>query len=382
MSIVVLQRPLISQGSQVVNALPPVPPPAKPTHLAIHNPKKRSSPRWRVILLSGGIAAIFLVLVATIIALLLYGSRTNQTYHNPHEEDVSNEASTLNMPPLPRKYEADITANHLLTLLITKRKICLFEASTGDEVISREQYLTEHIETARLLYHSNLSHSGVPVHPLQFQRYMRSLGVDNDCHVVIYDRGQMIWSTYAAWIFKLFGHRRVSILSGGFLAWKAQQARSSQYRTDSGDDLDRAQGNLLSSWNQSLVITFDDVLLNTELRTFDVVDAQTKEEYNGEASGALYGHIRGAVNIPVDAMYDWKSNKWRSTSEIQQVFLAAGLSRSKPVVVYCSTSLRSSLIWWSLKRLDYDARIYFGGWPEWVVRAPDDLKVLGNIGNH
>ncbi|KAK6028648.1 rhodanese-like protein [Ostertagia ostertagi] len=298
-------------------------------------------------------------------------------------QDASNDASSLNMPPLSRKYEIDITANHLLTLLITKRKICLFEASTGDEVISREQFLTEHIETARLLYHSNLSHSGVPVHPLQFQRYMRSLGVDNDCHVVIYDRGQMIWSTYAAWIFKLFGHRRVSILSGGFLAWKAQQARSSQYHTDSGDEVERAQGNLLSSWNQSLVITFDDVLLNTELRTFDVVDAQTKEEYDGEASGALYGHIRGAVNVPVDAMYDWKSNKWRTTNEIQQIFLEAGLSRGKPVIVYCSTSLRSSLIWWSLKRLDYDARIYFGGWPEWVVRAPDDLKVLGkNIGNH
>ncbi|PIO65236.1 rhodanese-like protein [Teladorsagia circumcincta] len=265
-------------------------------------------------------------------------------------KDASNDASSLNMPPFPRKYEIDITANHLLTLLITKRKICLFEASTGDEVISR---------------------------------YMRSLGVDNDCHVVIYDRGQMIWSTYAAWIFKLFGHRRVSILSGGFLAWKAQQARSSQYHSDSGDEIERAQGNLLSSWNQSLVITFDDVLLNTELRTFDVVDAQTKEEYDGEASGALYGHIRGAVNVPVDAMYDWKSNKWRTTSEIQQVFLEAGLSRGKPVIVYCSTSLRSSLIWWSLKRLDYDARIYFGGWPEWVVRAPDDLKVLGkSIGNH
>lgn len=23
-------------------------------------------------------------------------------------------------------------------------------------------------------------------------------------------------------------------------------------------------------------------------------------------------------------------------------------------------------------------RIYFGGWPEWVVRAPDDLKILGD----
>ncbi|KAK5965374.1 Thiosulfate sulfurtransferase [Trichostrongylus colubriformis] len=358
MSIVVLQRPLISQGSQ------------------------RSSPRWRVILLSGGVTAIFLVLVATIIALLLYGSRTSPPHHANHE-DTSNDASSLNIASLQRKYEVDITANHLLTLLITKRKICLFEASTGDEVISREQFLTEHIETAQLLYHSNLSHSGVPVHPLQFQRYTRSLGVDSDCHVIIYDRGQMIWSTYAAWIFKLFGHRRVSILSGGFLAWKAEQARSSQYQTDSGDEFDRAQGNLLSSWNQSLVITFDDVLLNTELRTFDVVDAQTKEEYSGEASGALYGHIRGAVNVPVDAMYDWKLNKWRTTKEVQQVFNEAALSRGKPVIVYCSTSLRSSLVWWSLKRLDYDARIYFGGWPEWVVRAPDDLKVLGrNIGNH
>ncbi|KIH50050.1 hypothetical protein ANCDUO_19874, partial [Ancylostoma duodenale] len=103
-------------------------------------------------------------------------------------------------------------------------------------------------------------------------------------------------------------------------------------------------------------------------------------EYIGEASGALYGHIRGAVNIPVDAMYDWKSNKWRSTAAIEETFEEAGLSRNRPVIVYCSTSLRSSMIWWVLKRMNYDARVYFGGWPEWVVRAPDDLKVLGRNG--
>ncbi|KAK6060784.1 hypothetical protein COOONC_01547 [Cooperia oncophora] len=160
MSIVVLQRPLISQGSQVVNALPPVPPPAKPTHLAIHNPKKASrlisrGGRW---------------LKVPHFSDLLRNGRTSPTYRTIHSEDVSYDASSLNMPSAARKYETDITANHLLTLLITKRKICLFEASTGDEFISREQFLTEHIETARLLYHSNLSHSGVPVHPLQFQR--------------------------------------------------------------------------------------------------------------------------------------------------------------------------------------------------------------------
>ncbi|ETN81976.1 rhodanese-like protein [Necator americanus] len=333
MSLVVLQHPLVPVNEQVVNSLPPLPPPLNPTHLAIHNTKKT----------------------------------------------ISYDVPSLTSPLFSKKYEVDISPNHLLTLLITKRKICLFEASTGDEARSREQFLTEHIETAQLLYHSNLSHSGVPVHPLQFQRYTRSLGVDNDCHVVIYDRGQMIWSTYAAWIFKLFGHQRVSILSGGFLAWKTQMARSAQYHTDSGEEEPPGQGDLLTSWNHSLVITFDDVLLNTELHTYDVVDAQTKQEYMGEASGALYGHIQGAVNVPIDTMYDWKTNKWRSAAEIEQTFGEAGLSRNKPVIVYCSTSLRSSMLWWVLKRMNYDARVYFGGWPEWVVRAPDDMKPLRKI---
>ncbi|VDN24485.1 unnamed protein product [Cylicostephanus goldi] len=176
-------------------------------------------------------------------------------------------------------------------------------------------------------------------------------------------------------------------------------ARSAQYHIDSGDEPSAGQGkvklfcrnwvtltltiyvltlgNFLSSWNQSMVITFDDVLLNTELHNYDIVDAQTKEEFSGDASGALYGHIEGAVNVPVDTLYDWKLNKWRSAAEIESALRNAGLTHSKPVIIYCSTSLRSSMVWWVLRRLNYDARVYFGGWPEWVVRAPDELKVLG-----
>lgn len=36
-------------------------------------------------------------------------------------------------------------------------------------------------------------------------------------------------------------------------------------------------GDFLASWNQGLIITFDDVLINSQQRTHDVVDAQTKE---------------------------------------------------------------------------------------------------------
>lgn len=227
----------------------------------------------------------------------------------------------------------EITPNHLLTLLITKRKICILEAASGDEMKSRDSFASDHIESARLIFHSNLSHAGVPVHPLQFQRFARAQGIDNDCHVIVYDRGQMIWGAYTVWIFKLFGHQKVSLLAGGYLGWKTHQARSGQYKTEQGEASGRPrQGDFLASWNDSVIITYDDVLLNTEIDNFDVVDAQTKDEFLGTAQGALYGHIKGARNIPVDAVYDWAVGQWKAADHLRGLFNNNALSLRKPVV--------------------------------------------------
>ncbi|CAD6187032.1 unnamed protein product [Caenorhabditis auriculariae] len=361
-----------TSADRIVKTPPPLPPPMKPTHIAIRNPKKKSSVHWKVACLSVAVTLLVVFLITVVFSLFLFSTGPGFLQRQSYDLPLSTQSSQPS-----RRSDMEITPNHLLTLLITKRKVCIFEAGSGDEVQSRESFSADHIESAHLIFHSNLSHSGVPVHPLQFQRFARNQGVDNDCHVVIYDRGQMIWSTYAAWIFKLFGHRKVSLLAGGYLGWKTYQARSSQYKTEKGDVQKPLQGDFLASWNESLIVTYDDVLLNTEIDNFDVVDAQTKEEFLGIASGALYGHIHGARNLPIDAVYDWGLGQWKDSKQLETEFNNAALSPRKPVIVYCSTSLRSSMIWWALARSGYSAKIYFGGWPEWVVRAPDQLKVLG-----
>ncbi|GMS80156.1 hypothetical protein PENTCL1PPCAC_2331, partial [Pristionchus entomophagus] len=195
----------------------------RPTHLAIHQPKESTS--WRNMGMMIGMAAVLVLMVIFLIFFLLMGNRTQNNFH-PTSSQPSQDAY-----PSPDKHsslrdELEMTPNHLLTLLLTKRKLCLFEASTENVDHSLDNFNDEHIESARLLFHSNLSHASVPVHPLQFQRYIRSLGVDDTCHIIIYDRGQTIWATYAAWIFKLFGHKRVSLLSGGFRGWKSSQSQS------------------------------------------------------------------------------------------------------------------------------------------------------------
>ncbi|TKR87932.1 hypothetical protein L596_012258 [Steinernema carpocapsae] len=148
--------------------------------------------------------AISLLLTATIVAFLalrppqnLFGgssftqrstSRPSPLIHGTSDSVFTQSPASSEAPQSQKSVDRVIEANNLLTLLITKRKLCIFEASSDRVEFSRQQFREEHIEGARLLFFTNLSHSGVPVHPLQFQRYVRNLGVDGDCHVVIYDR--------------------------------------------------------------------------------------------------------------------------------------------------------------------------------------------------
>ncbi|VDN21207.1 unnamed protein product [Gongylonema pulchrum] len=261
--------------------------------------------------------------------------------------------------------------------MITKRKLCLFEASTDRIEESRREYREEHIESARLLQFSNLSENGAPIHPLQFQRYARGLGVDADCYVIIYDRGELIWATHAYWTFTLFGHPKVLLYSGGLSEWRKLKANSAQYKTESGiDTYLQRNGHFRAEWNSAVICTFDDVLTNTELRTHDLVDAQDREQYNGMSPDAVYGHIRSAINIPAEDVYNWHEQSWPNKSDLKSLLLYKGLNGTKPVIVYSATAIRSSLTWFALKKSGYNSSIYFGSWPEWLIRAPEFLKII------
>ena len=56
-----------------------------------------------------------------------------------------------------------------------------------------------------------------------FSNYVRSLGLKNDSHVVVYDNnnGGLFSAPRVWWMLRAFGHDRVSILDGGFPKWCA-----------------------------------------------------------------------------------------------------------------------------------------------------------------
>lgn len=118
----------------------------------------------------------------------------------------------------------------------------------------------------------------MPVHPLQFQRHIRSLGVDSDCKIVLYDKGQLVWSAYGFWLFKLFGHDKISLLNGGFVEYEAKaKEQSNLYRIVEGpENPTNRLGNYKARW-VSVIATFDDIIANFETQTYDIIDAQSEE---------------------------------------------------------------------------------------------------------
>lgn len=57
-----------------------------------------------------------------------------------------------------------------------------------------------------------------------FSNYVRSLGIKNDSHVIVYDNNKagLFSAPRVWWMFRAFGHDRVSLLDGGFPKWCAE----------------------------------------------------------------------------------------------------------------------------------------------------------------
>lgn len=182
-------------------------------------------------------------------------------------------------------------------------------------------------------------------------------------------------------------------------------------------------GNFRSGWRAELIRTFDDVFANFETHEADIVDAQSAEvnhtqtqcffknvfkvtlppksrpspqiptplreslystfqEYKGKFQGSvLYGHIRSAINIPSELVFDWHKHEWLSNESLSNLFRDKGLTPLKPLIIYDGTSARSAMLWVAAERVRHfrgNASVYFGSWPEWIIRAPDYLKVIPN----
>jgi thiosulfate/3-mercaptopyruvate sulfurtransferase len=186
--------------------------------------------------------------------------------------------------------------------------------------------------------------------------------------VVVYDEQSGIRAARLFWFLELFGHPSVTVLDGGYGAWR----RESLSTETAGRSADPA------SWTpeprDGTLATWRDVTERIGNDDAVLLDTRSDDEYYGRvARAARAGAIPGAVHV------EWTRNlaadgSFKPAAELCALYEEAGVGSGREVVAYCQGGYRAAHGYLALRLLGYPrVRNYLGSWKEWGDRT--DLPV-------
>lgn len=193
--------------------------------------------------------------------------------------------------------------------------------------------------------------------PKQFEKAVGDMGISEKSHVVIYDQKGLFSAPRIWWTFRLMGHNRVQILSGGLPAWLAAGFEDTAEPSYSQPVTYHAQ------YNPHLVITMKD------LKAFSgiILDARPLARFKGEApeprQGLRSGHMPGSRSLPFSELI--QNGTLRPKSELESTLAKYGVSTT-PIVTTCGSGVTAAILSLALYEAGHtDVKLYDGSWAEW-----------------
>ena len=214
----------------------------------------------------------------------------------------------------------------------------------------------------------------------QFQSLARRLGVSDDTHVVVVPAG--VSSTdfgsaaRAYWTFKVFGHNNVSILDGGFAAWRDYAPGN----IETGAFVAPEPGNFVAKFNPEFYIGTSDVAaFATNPGQALLVDGRTDEQFYAggkHPKAAKAGRIPSAVLMDQDKAYSPEGNRLKSRDELASIYSDLG---DKTIVSYCNTGHWAATNWFVMSEIlgQKNVKLYDGSMVEWTANSDLPLDTSG-----
>jgi thiosulfate/3-mercaptopyruvate sulfurtransferase len=228
----------------------------------------------------------------------------------------------------------------------------------------------------------------------ELEKLIGELGIDEKSRVVVVPAGVSYTDFGSAarvyWTLKTVGVSEVSILDGGFAAWKAAGNEVASGPSQPAPTI------FTATFNDSSLATDAQVAAGSAGNSGNkptLIDARPHGFFLGKEKApqaAAYGHIPGAVNVDSARFYDPVTNRLKPRAELAA---AAAAIPEGPAVTYCNTGHWAATDWFVLHELlgRKDVRLYDGSMVEWTSHADrpvessrtkwDDLKKALGLGS-
>jgi thiosulfate/3-mercaptopyruvate sulfurtransferase len=244
------------------------------------------------------------------------------------------------------------------------------DVSGSDVLLDISENSSEHINGSRAIPYTEFIVGGGRLKSVpEIAAILGGAGISRSDNVVIYGEcmpcgGGPAPATYVYWMMKCLGHENLWVLDGNVEDWalagrpitNSSQAMLITDMPDiDGTGTDGYSKNYAPNFTTDLFATYDYVKRGDA----QVVDARLAEEREE-------GTIPGAVSIPYESVLD--GHRIKNETGLEKVFI--NLSRNRPVVVFTDTGIKASVVWFSLKLLGYEARLY--SWSDWLENQPPE----------
>lgn len=230
---------------------------------------------------------------------------------------------------------------------------------------AHDEFLSAHISGARFFdldktsdQNASLPHMLPPAD--HFAALMGKLGIDNDTHVIAYDSYGLFSAARCWWMFKVFGHNKVSVLDGGLKKW-LNETRV----TISGEPVPAKPAQFNATLNADMVRNIQQVANSNA----QVADARSPTRFRGEEPeprpGVRPGHMPGARNVHYAGLLN-SDGTLKSKAALAQTFASSGIKTEKPIITSCGSGVTAAILSLALTELSVkDHALYDGSWAEW-----------------
>ena len=266
---------------------------------------------------------------------------------------------------------ADWLINHLNAPDVRVLDATWFMPDAGKT--GKKAYQAQHIPGARFFdiddvadTDSTLPHMLPP--PEKFASRARKMGLGDGHRIVCYDQNGFCASARAWWMFRVMGHDDVTVLDGGFDAWRAAGGPL--------EDLPpvvTADRHFTVHMRSDLVRSLDQMKAVSQDGAMQILDSRSAERFAGAAEeprpNTRRGHIPGSHNLHYrDLIAD--DGRMKSVDELKALFEKAGIDLARPIVNTCGSGVSASIeaLAQAVVGVD-DAAVYDGSWAEWGAES-------------